>query len=101
MVYHRKGEEQILPTTSIGFTAAQLTSYVAYASVKVLSNVTYTKDVFVRLSSDAASTTGANGEHQFFPGESFEVWGDHDLRNFRAIQSASAAALQVTYFGTD
>ena len=80
----------------IGFTAAKLTTKVLMATVRLEQ-----AQVRIRVASGVTLTAGgAEGSPKIEVGETFEVWGSDDLKNFRGIRTGTISGLgQVIYYG--
>ena len=92
------GEERITVDNTSGgkgFTDAELTGKVVRASCFVESNE-------IRIQTGGATLTagGTEGSPALQPGAHFYVYGDPDLRSFRAIRTgASDGVINVIYEG--
>jgi len=95
MIYSVKDRETITGlSTAKGFTAAKIPPTdidVTYAVVQALTQN-------VRFCIDGTTPTVSKGM-RLTANSSVEVWGGEALSNFRAIQEAASATLEVIYMG--
>ena len=95
MIHTQLGSESLtVADTAIGFASIPTTGRLYYALCRV-------ETATIRINSkDTPTALGTEGSPEKIVSEEFEVWGEPDIRGFKAIRTtATSGVLRILYFG--
>ena len=93
MAIYRVSDRETISSvsSSIGFTSTKLVAYLVYAIIQAV-------DGDVRFTIDGTTPTSSLGL-RLTEDSSVEVWGGQAMTDFRCIDDAGTASLEVVYMG--
>ena len=99
--YIHKARERLTPTSSTGFSAANIPNVDPNAAsqnraVRFVRIQAIAGTIWFREDGDPATTATGN---KLTNGGSLEIWGNEAMRNFRCIDNGDSAELECEYMG--